>query len=206
MGPSDKPQQDYTIPGFADDLAWMIRALSLDRPVLIGHSMGGAACLELAAEHPELVGGVVVLDTAVMPGPDAWAGIQRVLKTLQTDNYAEELRQFFSTAFFLPGDNSERKARIVEEMVATPKHVLALAFANIFEWDSAVAVARCRVPAVYIGSSRPRGDYAQISKTNPSMVFGQVVGSGHFVQLEVPDQVNSMIPRFLELYMPGPER
>jgi pimeloyl-ACP methyl ester carboxylesterase len=33
-------------------------------------------------------------------------------------------------------------------------------------------------------------------------VHGQVVGSGHFLQLEVPDQVNAMIRRFLTTYLP----
>jgi hypothetical protein len=29
------------------------------------------------------------------------------------------------------------------------------------------------------------------------MLFGQTVGSGHFCTLEVPDQVNAMVARFL---------
>ena len=29
------------------------------------------------------------------------------------------------------------------------------------------------------------------------MTLGQIVGSGHFAQLEVPEQVNPMIERFL---------
>jgi hypothetical protein len=31
------------------------------------------------------------------------------------------------------------------------------------------------------------------------MLFGQTVGSGHFCHLEVPDQVNAMIVRFLSI-------
>ena len=41
-----RPEQAYTIPGFADDVAWMIGELGLDRPVVIGHSMGGAIALQ----------------------------------------------------------------------------------------------------------------------------------------------------------------
>jgi pimeloyl-ACP methyl ester carboxylesterase len=40
----------------------------------------------------------------------------------------------------------------------------------------------------------------------PTLVHGRVVGSGHFVQLEVPDQVNAMIRRFLEIYLPPASR
>jgi hypothetical protein len=31
----------------------------------------------------------------------------------------------------------------------------------------------------------------------PQMLYGQTVGSGHFCQLEVPEQVNAMIDRYL---------
>jgi pimeloyl-ACP methyl ester carboxylesterase len=40
-GQSDRPQQAYTISGFADDLAWICHELTLQRPVVVGHSMGG---------------------------------------------------------------------------------------------------------------------------------------------------------------------
>lgn len=33
----------------------------------------------------------------------------------------------------------------------------------------------------------------------PHMQYGQAVGSGHFCQLEVPDQINAMIDRFLAI-------
>jgi pimeloyl-ACP methyl ester carboxylesterase len=35
------------------------------------------------------------------------------------------------------------------------------------------------------------------------LVQGQVVSSGHFVQLEVPEQVNAMIDRFLAVNLPA---
>lgn len=51
-GRSDKPHQAYTISGFADDLVWVLDELALERPFVVGHSMGGAVRLELAAERP----------------------------------------------------------------------------------------------------------------------------------------------------------
>ena len=69
-GRSDKPRQAYTIPAFAEDLAWVCRERDLEPPVVIGHSMGGAIALELAAEAPEQLAGIVLLDTAVLPAPE----------------------------------------------------------------------------------------------------------------------------------------
>ena len=53
-GESDKPDQDYTINGFVDDVAWLCGKIGLEKPVVIGHSMGGVIGMNLARKHPEL--------------------------------------------------------------------------------------------------------------------------------------------------------
>jgi pimeloyl-ACP methyl ester carboxylesterase len=200
-GRSDKPQQDYTIPAFADDLAWVLGKLALERPVVVGHSMGGAIALELAAEQPERLAGVVMLDTAVLPSPNVWAGVQPVIAALKAPGYEQAARRFFAEAFFLPTDDAKRKEAVIAAMLSTPHHVLASAFENIFAWDSAAAAARCQVPTLYVASTHPRGDVVRFGEACPTLVHGQVVGSGHFLQLEVPDQVNAMIRRFLAIHL-----
>jgi pimeloyl-ACP methyl ester carboxylesterase len=40
-GQSDKPRQEYTIAGYADDIVWLCKELDVVNPVVIGHSMGG---------------------------------------------------------------------------------------------------------------------------------------------------------------------
>jgi pimeloyl-ACP methyl ester carboxylesterase len=168
-GRSDKPPQDYTIPAFADDLAWILRELAVERPVVVGHSMGGAIGLELAAEERERLAGVVLLDTALLPPPNVWAGIQPVLAALKTRDYQEVARRFFAEAFFLPTDDAERKEAVLAAMLATPHHVLASAFENIFAWDAAAVAGRCRVPTLYVASTRPRGDVVRLGAACPDL-------------------------------------
>jgi pimeloyl-ACP methyl ester carboxylesterase len=203
-GRSDKPQQPYTISGFANDLAWVCHELALERPVVIGHSMGGAVALELAAGESQGLSGVVLLDTAVLPTPEVWASVQPVLAALHGPGYREFVRQFIADAFFLASDDAQFKTSIIMTMLETPQHVLASAFEGILAWDSAAAAARCRVPTLYVASTRPRGDVARFRQACPALVHGQVVSSGHFVQLEVPDQVNAMISRFLVIHLAHP--
>ncbi|MBQ5949198.1 alpha/beta fold hydrolase [Massilia sp. ST3] len=42
-------------------LARLIDALGLERPTVVGHSLGGAAALTLAVEHPQLVGALALV-------------------------------------------------------------------------------------------------------------------------------------------------
>jgi pimeloyl-ACP methyl ester carboxylesterase len=49
----------------------LIASRRLDRPVVVGHSLGGALGLQLAEERPQLLGGVVSIDgLPVMPGTE----------------------------------------------------------------------------------------------------------------------------------------
>lgn len=60
----------------AESVASLIRALGLDRPILVGHSLGGALALAVALEHPELVRGLALiapLTQVQVTTPDAFA-------------------------------------------------------------------------------------------------------------------------------------
>ncbi|MEQ7921753.1 pyrimidine utilization protein D [Xanthomonas sp. WHRI 1810A] len=59
-GMSDHPDEPYSIGTLADDLHALILALALDRPVLIGHSTGGAIGQLLAASEPDLLAGMIL--------------------------------------------------------------------------------------------------------------------------------------------------
>src|SRR5215218_824629 len=61
-GRSSKPDAGYEMPTVADDLARLVEVLGLDRPIVAGQSWGGNVVLELAARHPDAVGGIVCVD------------------------------------------------------------------------------------------------------------------------------------------------
>jgi pimeloyl-ACP methyl ester carboxylesterase len=55
----------YTIRTFADDLAEILDALELRRPILCGLSMGGMIAQSFAAKYPERVRALVLCDTGI---------------------------------------------------------------------------------------------------------------------------------------------
>ncbi|MGC8781840.1 MAG: alpha/beta fold hydrolase [Anaerolineae bacterium] len=61
-GESDKPATGYAAQDHAADVAGLIRGLGLERPVLIGHSMGAGVAATVAAGYPDLVAGVILED------------------------------------------------------------------------------------------------------------------------------------------------
>ena len=54
---------------FIDDLAAYIKAAHLSKPAIVGHSMGGLAALMLGAQHPEVPGRLLIVDSFAFIGP-----------------------------------------------------------------------------------------------------------------------------------------
>jgi pimeloyl-ACP methyl ester carboxylesterase len=70
FGQSDKPPPDrfeYTREAYAEVLLELLDGFGLDRVHLCGHSMGGGIAMTLAADHPDRVERLTVIDTACYP-------------------------------------------------------------------------------------------------------------------------------------------
>jgi pimeloyl-ACP methyl ester carboxylesterase len=198
-GRSDKPLQEYTVAGFADDLLWIAGELGLTSVVIVGHSLGGLAALEAAATHPDIVAAAVLVDPAPVILPDGLADLAAAfVEQLSGPRYQQAARQHVEEVLFSPGDDPDLRARVVEAMCATPQHVMASAMEQIFAWDGQRAASTCAVPVLNISAASPLGDVARFQQLCPQLVTGQTVGAGHFNQLLAPEQVNDMIERFLD--------
>lgn len=196
-GKSDKPEQEYSMAVFADDLAWMCKELNLEKPIVIGHSMGGVIAVKLAAQYPDLPGAVVTLDSPVVPTAPLLQSVTPLLQQFRTPAF-RELQGPFVDGMFLPTDNAERKARVKAGMLNTPQYVAASAFEQVFK-DPESGVRACRVPLLVLDATIPLSDQARLRELCPHVVTGQTVGAGHFHQLEVPEQITAMVERFLSI-------
>ncbi|HEU4759217.1 MAG TPA: alpha/beta hydrolase [Dehalococcoidia bacterium] len=61
-GLSDKPEGTYGFDEVTGDLSALIAALGLERPLVVGHSWGGNVALQFAADCPDDVCGLVLVD------------------------------------------------------------------------------------------------------------------------------------------------
>ena len=65
-GRSDGPEQGYGLEDMAGDLAGVITGLGLQKPAVLGHSMGGGTALVLAGTYPELPGAILIEDAGML--------------------------------------------------------------------------------------------------------------------------------------------
>ncbi len=148
---------DYSYEAMSADLGAVLDALDIERPLLIGVSMGAHTALRFALEHPERVQGLLLVTPAHDPDA-ASAGIER------WDALAAGLRDGgidgFMSAFDLAGlapQWRETVERAVRQRMAAHAFPLAVADAlravprstPFASWGQLVRLA---VPAVVVGS------------------------------------------------------
>lgn len=200
-GPVPQALLDVQIEDYGRDLWDICKAARLDRPILIGHSMGALAVLATLAAQPHgpnAPRGAVLLD----PAPVANGTAQR----FWADAYSETLRDHsgawrreFAQSLFLPSDRSARMA-LVEAMARTRSEVAAGAARAMGDFDGASALARVDCPLLVIHADSAETAIRKIAREHDvALTSGQTVGAGHFHHLEVPEQVMPMIRKWMEV-------
>ena len=106
FGDSDWPGE-YGVPAMANDLVAVMDHLDWPKAVLVGHSMGGRSCTWAAAEIPQRVAGLVLVDyspdnapggskrvaTTVAETPDVFASVDEAIKWSGSDPHSPQGEQ-----------------------------------------------------------------------------------------------------------------
>ena len=204
FGHSQAPTDErYGISANAAAVAWLCDELDLRAPAIVGHSMGGAIAFEIAAGRPELPSAIVLLDPIpIVPLPALHEQRAALAIALEGPGYLAAFRDFAESRMFRPTDDPKVRAHIVDDMCATPQHVLAPTFASISAWSGEHLARRIHCPVLLItaGDGLP-ADLARTRELLPGIEVGRTVGSGHFAHVFSPEQANAMIDRFMLVSM-----
>jgi N-formylmaleamate deformylase len=101
-GLSEAGDLDYSLDAMADDVIALVAACRLNRPIVMGHSMGARTAIRAARKNPEPFSGLILLDPPVSgPGrrvyPSAWPWYGDSIRMAQQGCSAEEMRRFCPT-------------------------------------------------------------------------------------------------------------
>jgi pimeloyl-ACP methyl ester carboxylesterase len=99
------------------------------------------------------------------------------------------------------GARDEGIARwIVDLMCRVSLPVAAATIRGVAEWNGREPLARCTLPVLLLRDGiDERTDVHRLLEIKPDLEVGITVGAGHFHQIEVAEQVNAMIERFIAL-------
>lgn len=208
-GLSDKPESNYTPHDHAEDLVGLIRALGLEQPAVIGHSMGGGSASILADSYPEHVGRLILEDPAWFPAEvggkvdeadtlrrrrefaerTAWRkslSLEEVTATTRRDNPLWSDDEFPA--------HSEAKHQVSE-------NVFKFVRSSVKPWWEIVPTLRC--PTLVLTGDTERGAIIsanmaeKIQALNPRIEVIRLAGAGHNVRREQFDDFVRHVRRFL---------
>ena len=168
QGFSDKPPKGYTVEDHVADLLQLISALSLSKPILLGHSLGGSIATFAAEAARDDIGGLILFDAVV--GDAAFVEAA----SLVLEDIGPQLeRRFVSIdeylAFWTDEDIDARWARWLqrgERMSAAPlpdgtyrrrtlRDALAAEWASVASKDSLRALSRVTAPVLVVHADGP---------------------------------------------------
>lgn len=200
----------------AEDLARYIAEQHLNKPAVIGHSMGGTIAMMLAARHPDSVGKLMVVDMvpfmgAMFGAPGATA--ESVTPTADqiyagmTTGPEEGYRQQSAAAVTGMIQTESLRAGPLEDAATSDRAVSASAFRELIVTDLRPELPHITAPTevVYARFNDARmtpeitdGIYRASFATLPSAQLKRIDDSAHFIMLDQPAAFAAEVNAFLE--------
>lgn len=164
------------------------------RPVVLGHSLGGAIVQELALAHPELMRGVILIST----GPRL--PVNPALLTGIKQNFQATVQTIVSWAYSKGADKLLLRQG-VEQMAHTDPQVLHDDFAACDFFDTTERLGGLRLPALVVVGGEDKMTPPELSRAMaqaiPEAELKIIQGGGHMIQLENFREVNQAIADFM---------
>lgn len=201
-GRSSVPDTGYSAEERAADALALIDALGLDRPVLLGHSMGGLTAALVAAAAPERLRGAILEDPAFI-SPEAWAS--PVLREWRAQH---AVALGWSDAELIASGRAEHP-NWPDDVFPTWARAKLETSLKAFDWfelaptDVRAVVARLGVPTLLLtgelalGAVVPASLAEEFAALNPLLRVAHIPGAGHSIRYEQPELYTALVKAFL---------
>ncbi|HKG37503.1 MAG TPA: alpha/beta hydrolase [Conexibacter sp.] len=201
-GFSGAPARGYALADYAADVRRVVEQLGLERPVLIGHSLGARIAAAVAAEDPQLARALVLIEPPlsgpVRPYPTTLSSFFEQLDEAAAGCTAADMRRHFP---HWPEAELELRARWLPTCSAAAVAETHSGFErDRFEplWE------RLRPPLFLIhGAESPvvtSADAQRLTEVNRAAVCVAVPGAGHMLPWERPD-ATAVLTRVLQVVL-----
>lgn len=196
----------------------LITSRKLDKPVLVGHSLGGTLALALAEQNPALVGGVVSLDgLPVFPGTEDMPAALRLpageqmkarMAKVTPQMFALQQQQYMRGIGVLDMPKADELAQLSSR---SDPAAVAQYIADVMALDLRQDLGRISVPVLLVapyfepdasqdGQTRDAkvAYYRQLMPGTQKLTVVSVSPARHFMMFDQPNQVTDIVRNYLD--------
>lgn len=193
-----QPIGDPTIEKEAERLAAFLDEQGIVYPTLVGHALGGMVALQYTMEHPAEVARLILLDSAPMQlaSQEHKAAVAVQLST--------DYDKFIFSRFVNMTPDREVTELVLDTALRTDSATFISLLMSSFDFDLSNGLYRLPVPMLVVGSelmfpperdSKHMLDHYGFGKAR-ALSFKRMGGSGHFMMLERPVTLASVLMAF----------
>jgi N-formylmaleamate deformylase len=201
-GLSDKPREGFSLTDYAGDVAAVVENLDLERPSLIGHSMGARIAAAVALLHPKAAGPLVLADPPLTgpgrgPYPMSLEAFMDQLEAARSSASIEVLRGYFPTL------TDEQLALRAQWLPTCDETAVRESWLNFHREDFFPYLRELEPPVLFMygGNSPVIPESAVPEVTEASRKGVEIVripGAGHMIPWDNADDFLAETTRFLE--------
>lgn len=202
-GRSDKPNERYSIPGFAADVEALIEHLQLGPVHLVGLSMGGMIGFQLAVDHPSLLKSLCIVNSApqvkLKTANDGlqWAkrwGLGRLFSM-------SAIGKGLSQTLFPKPEQADLRNKIAERWGQNDKRAYLASFDAIVGWGVQEKLSRISCPTLIVSADH---DYTPVALKEAYVGLIRqarlvvIKDSRHATPLDQPEAFNRELLAFVD--------
>ena len=195
-GRSDPPKSaSYAPDDYAHDVKAVADALNIREAVVVGHSLGSAVALALAAAHPSRVKGLLLVDPVDdplkrPPNPD----FEKYLTQLEGEDYPTLIETHWT--HILRHASAETTTTVMADLRATPQQTVVQSIRALRRFDVSGALTTFRGPVLSV--TAPLNDFpSSLHKVHPTLPHQRLEGVSHWLHLDRPDAFKEILDAFL---------
>lgn len=186
-----------SIQDYADDVLQFIAENKIQKPILVGHSMGGAIVLTLGLQYPDQITGLVLLGT----GAKLRVSPLIFEKVKDTTTFAEAV-QLVNEYSFNTDAPKELIRLSIEAMLKLNPQTLLGDFLACNSFDVIGKLNAIQIPTLILCGTldvmTPPKFSKSLAEQIPQAQLHMLEKTGHMLMLEQPDAVAKLIKHFLD--------
>jgi len=183
-------EKAMTLKDYADFVYKFLEDNKIEKPIVIGHSFGGAVATKLALLYPDNISKLILVDASAIRRPRRKMILLEKIMPILKPIIVGKLKQIIIKLLkFDKTDYAQIKSRELKET-----------FKNVIKENLQPYLFEIKSPTLIIWGEKdkitPLADGQLIAKTIPGAKFAVIKNAGHFVFLEKPEEFVKLIKDF----------